>query len=184
MEQKIDVTISGYPLTLRADVNPDEARRIASFVDGKISETLEGNKRLGLQLATILAAVNIAGEMFAVKRELAELREISREPMENFDLLTSEKDRKIVENQALEREISRLKDDLVNSLNTIGDINKRMTGAAQDSKAAKDALEEKQQEMVRVEQSLAHLQQTLIDITKENAELKKSVVYNKGAENA
>ena len=33
-------------------------------------------------------------------------------------------------------------------------------------------LEEKQQEMVR-EQSLAHLQQTLIDITKENAELKK-----------
>lgn len=184
MEQKINVTISGYPLTLKADVNPDEAHRIARFVDGKITEAMEHNNRLSVQLATILASVNIAGELFTVKKELEELREISREPMENFDILTSEKDRQIAENQSLEREIGRLKDDLVDSLNTIGDINKRMTGAAQESEAARAALEEKQQEMVRVEQSLAHLQQTLIDLTKENAELKKSVVYNKGAENA
>lgn len=184
MEQKVDVTISGYPLTLRAEVNAEEAQRIARYVDTKITEAMQNNKRLGSQLAAILASVNIAGELFAVRKELEELREISREPMENFDLISTEKDRQIAQNQALEREIGRLKDDLVNSLNTIGDINKRMTGAAQESEAARAALEEKQQEMVRVEQSLAHLQQTLIDVTKENSELKKSVVYNKGAENA
>lgn len=184
MEQKIDVTIAGYPLTLKADVDEDEAYRIARFVDGKINDAMENNKRLSSQLAAILASVNIAGELFSVKKELEELREISREPMENFDLLSSEKERLMAENQSLQREIERLKDDLVDSLNTIGDINKRMTGAAQESEAARAALEEKQQEMVRVEQSLAHLQQTLIDMTKENAELKKSVVYNKGAENA
>lgn len=184
MEQKIDVTISGYPLTLKGDMNPEEAQRIARYVDGKITEAMQLNKRLGTQLAAILASVNIAGELFIVRKELEQLREISREPMENFDMLTSEKDRQIAENQSLVREIGRLKDDLVNSLNTIGDINKRMTGAAQESESARAALEEKQQEMVRVEQSLAYLQQTLIDVTKENAELKKSIVYNKGKENA
>ena len=99
-------------------------------------------------------------------------------------MLSTDRDQQIAHNQALEREISRLKDDLVNSLNTIGDINKRMTGAAQESEDAKDALKEKQQEMVRIEQSLTQLQQTMIDLTKENAELKKSIVYNKGSENA
>ncbi len=184
MDQKVDVTIAGYHLTLKADTSEDEAVRIARYVDNQITKAMDHNPRLTAQLASILASVNIAGELFTTKRELADLREISREPMENFDMLSTDRDQQIAHNQALEREISRLKDDLVNSLNTIGDINKRMTGAAQESEDAKDALKEKQQEMVRIEQSLTQLQQTMIDLTKENAELKKSIVYNKGSENA
>lgn len=184
MDQKIDVTIAGFHLTLKADASQDEAIRIARYVDTQIRQAMDNNPRLTAQLASLVAGVNIAGELFAVRRELADLREISREPMENFDILSTERDQQIAHNQSLEREISRLKDDLVSSLNTIGDINKRMTGAAQESENAKEALKAKQQEMVRIEQSLTHLQQTMIDLTKENAELKKSIVYNKGNENA
>ncbi len=184
MDQKIDVKIAGYHLTLKANASQEEALRIARYVDGQITNALDHNPRLGAQLASILACVNIAGELFQTRKELSDLKEISREPMENFDVLSTERDQQIAHNQSLEREISRLKDDLVNSLNTIGDINKRMTGAAQESDEAKEALAAKQQEMARIEQSLAHMQQSLIDITKENAELKKSIVYNKGSENA
>lgn len=180
MEQKVEVKIVGYPLTLKADVHPEEAKRIARYVDTMISETMDHNGRLGVQLASILSAVNIAGELFSTKKELEELREISREPMENYESLSEECKHHQSEIDSLHREISRLKDDLVRSLNTIGDINKRMSGAAQETEDAKRALEDKKREMERIENSLTRMQENMISMTKENQELKRSIVYNKG----
>lgn len=177
-EQKTDVTIAGFHLTLKGDFPVSESQRIARFVDSKINEALENNPRLGTQLATVLACVNIAGELFMSRQELRNLKEISREPMENYELLSGERDRQAAQNQALEQEIARLKDDLVNSLNTIGDINKRMTNAAQTSEDARRILQEKQEEMKRVEQSLVDLRDKNLELIKENAELKQSIVYN------
>lgn len=184
MDEKVEVKIVGYPLTLKADVNPEEAKRIARYVDSMITETMDHNKRLGVQLASILSAVNIAGEYFSTKKELQDLREVAREPMENYESLSETCDQQRAEIESLHREISRLKDDLVRSLNTIGDINKRMTGASIETENAKKALEDKKHEMERIEESLTTMQENMITMTKEHQELKRSVVYNKGMTNA
>lgn len=71
MEAVTRVEILGESYALRAPEDPVYIRRVARFVDQKLTEVVEGSAdRLGLK-AGILASLNIADELFKLREAQA-----------------------------------------------------------------------------------------------------------------
>ncbi|MBI2027109.1 MAG: cell division protein ZapA [Deltaproteobacteria bacterium] len=62
-----EINILGNKYSMRSDEGVERIREIESFVNQHLQEVLEKSKSLSLQNATILAALNIAGEFFKLK---------------------------------------------------------------------------------------------------------------------
>ena len=73
MENRVTVTICGLDYTLLAEESPSYMQKVAALVDAKMSEILSGGK-LSQMDAAILAAVNIADEMFKQQGNAENLR--------------------------------------------------------------------------------------------------------------
>ena len=82
MENRVTVSICGEDYTLVAEEAPSYMEKVGAYVDGKLSELLESAK-VGRSDAAVLAAVNIADELFkereATDKLRAQLKEYSDE---------------------------------------------------------------------------------------------------------
>lgn len=74
MEQaeSVTVTIFGREYTLRGDADPEYVQRIASFVDERMGEVARNSSVASTAKVAILAAVNIADELFREQRRRLE----------------------------------------------------------------------------------------------------------------
>ena len=68
MSEKVEVTILGKKLALRADGNEEYVREVAQYVDDKMEQAKEMSQTSSLNVA-ILAAMNIADDYFKVVGE-------------------------------------------------------------------------------------------------------------------
>jgi cell division protein ZapA (FtsZ GTPase activity inhibitor) len=69
---KCEVDIFGHRYTLRSDSDDDYARQLAAFVDKKMNELSENAKGVDLSKLAIFAAVNIAHELFLLRKQSKE----------------------------------------------------------------------------------------------------------------
>ncbi len=69
--ESVTVTIFGREYTLRGEADPEYVRRIAAFVDERMGEVARGGVGATDKVA-ILAAVNIADELFREQRKRME----------------------------------------------------------------------------------------------------------------
>ena len=72
-KQKITVIVAGKPYTLVSSDPPEYVRRIASFVDRKLSETMTATNLPSGQ-AAVLACFNLAEDLIKAQDENAVLR--------------------------------------------------------------------------------------------------------------
>lgn len=79
-KQKITVRVAGRDYTLISPDSPEYLRRVAAYVDRKLSETAQA-ARVPLAGATVLAAIELGDELMRaqdenqrLRRELAEVR--------------------------------------------------------------------------------------------------------------
>lgn len=79
MKRAVTVQIAGQRYTLRADDDDENVRKLAAFVDGRMKEIQKQTRTADTQSAAILAALQIAEELFRQRREQAELRKLIRE---------------------------------------------------------------------------------------------------------
>lgn len=61
MKQVVEVTILGQPYTVRSAASPDEVRRVARFVNGKIDEAVAASRSADTLGNAILALMNVSG---------------------------------------------------------------------------------------------------------------------------
>ena len=66
------VTICGEDYTIRSDSPPEHTRRVAAYVDAKITEVLESAAVVESHKAAILAALQITDELFEARAGHAE----------------------------------------------------------------------------------------------------------------
>ena len=66
------VTIFGKEYTLRGDADPEYVQKVASFVHERMSEVAKTSSVASTDKVAILAAVNIADELFREKRSRLE----------------------------------------------------------------------------------------------------------------
>ncbi|AMV73012.1 hypothetical protein JCM30471_14270 [Desulfuromonas carbonis] len=69
MKQSVQVTILGQQYTLRSESDPAEVRQIAEFVDRRVAEVQSAARTADSYTAVVLALLNVAGELFAARRQ-------------------------------------------------------------------------------------------------------------------
>lgn len=75
-KNRVQVRIYGEDYMMKSDAAPDYMKRVAHYVDEKMRQVSQGSSRLGLNKLAVLTAVNLADELFRVRRELRELEEL------------------------------------------------------------------------------------------------------------
>ena len=70
-QKSIEVTIAGLTLKLKSTHDENTVKKLAGYVDGKISEALSQAKGV-YQVASIIACLNIAEELQLLKRKAFE----------------------------------------------------------------------------------------------------------------
>ena len=163
---KVDVQIGGNFLTLVSDQPKDYTMRIAKHVDQQIEQIRASNSRLSMTMCTTLAAVNIASEYFEAQEELKQLRVQSKNAMTNYEPALDKIEELKKTNKKLQEDIDRLKDDLVNSLNTIGDMNKGFSNIQYENSEMKEEILEKDEQLRKIEENLIKLQKENLDLQK------------------
>ena len=90
MKQSVTVQIAGLRYALKTDEDERWVKQVAAYVDERMRE-LQKRGRPDTQAAAVLAALQIAEELFREKRNGRELRRKIREKSESLlDVLTRE----------------------------------------------------------------------------------------------
>jgi cell division protein ZapA len=79
VRRSIAVTIAGQRYVLKSDADETYVQSLASFVDGRFREVQRSSKQVVTHQVAILAALQIADELFRERRGRAELRRRVRE---------------------------------------------------------------------------------------------------------
>jgi len=70
MSKKVcEISILGNKYTIKSEETQSRVKEIEDYVNKQLQEVLGKSKSLSVQNATILAALNIAGEYFKLKEE-------------------------------------------------------------------------------------------------------------------
>ena len=121
MEERVktNVKINNAEYTIVSTAPEEYVRSVAYYVDKKIREMTQHDRRLSTSMAAVLACVNVADELFQAREDNAEktkrLVELADEAGENkllLDKRTAENTKLSNENQALRISIARLETEL------------------------------------------------------------------------
>ena len=82
---RLTVTIAGAEYSVLSTESADYMRRIAMFVDRKITDKMKSNERLGTTAATVLAALTIADELQRSQGNNKVLKDSLVRTCEDFD---------------------------------------------------------------------------------------------------
>ncbi|AIS52744.1 cell division protein ZapA [Thermoanaerobacter kivui] len=105
---KVTVTINGNEYILKSDYPEEHVIKLANYVDNVIKELSESYKKLSQQHLLILAALNIADELFIAKEE----NNAIKKEMLSLKAEINEKNQYIMQ---LEDELSKTKEELLNT---------------------------------------------------------------------
>jgi cell division protein ZapA len=75
-KNRVHVKIYGEEYTMRGPASPDYMKRAAHYVDEKMRQIGQTNSRLGVSRIAVLTAINLADELFLLRKELQELETI------------------------------------------------------------------------------------------------------------
>ncbi len=67
VKQSVQVQIAGQTLAIRSDEGPEYVQALADFVDSQVRELTSGRKTTSPQRVALLAAMQIADELFREK---------------------------------------------------------------------------------------------------------------------
>ncbi|MBS3948122.1 MAG: cell division protein ZapA [Dethiobacter sp.] len=75
-KNRVQVRIYGEEYTMKSDAAPEYMKRVAQYVDEKMRQIGHNSNRFGLNKLAVLTAVNMADELFRVRKELRDLEEL------------------------------------------------------------------------------------------------------------
>ena len=79
MRRSVAVQIAGHKYVIKTDADEAYVDALARYVDGKIDEAKKITKTVSTHQVVILAALNIADDLFRAEREGGELKKAVRE---------------------------------------------------------------------------------------------------------
>lgn len=79
VSRSVTVSVAGQKLKVRTDAKPKYVKELASFVEAKIKEAKRSGRTVTTQSLALLAAMNIADELFQLRSEQEDLKRQVRE---------------------------------------------------------------------------------------------------------
>lgn len=89
-KNKVYVRINGSEYTITGEEAEDYLFLISRFLDKKIRETLSANPKHSNTSAAVLAALTITDDLFKLRKENAELKDVIKEPEDKLEELSTE----------------------------------------------------------------------------------------------
>jgi cell division protein ZapA len=83
----VEVYILGQRYTIKGDASEEHIRKLASFVDSKLKEVHNSSPNVTPVKASILAALNIADELFKLRNEQEEMTKYIEEKTQTLTAL-------------------------------------------------------------------------------------------------
>ncbi|MDI3540468.1 Cell division protein ZapA [Koleobacter methoxysyntrophicus] len=71
-KNRVKVTINGEEYYMKGSVSPEYMKKIADYVDKKMTKLSESNPYLSFSKIAVLAALNITDELFKLREEFEE----------------------------------------------------------------------------------------------------------------
>ncbi len=85
-----EVVIAGVPLKLKSGHDAKKVKQLVSFVDSKVQQALPATKSGSVQNAALLAALNLAEELFELKEKaLGQLEKVEKKAQRTLSELES-----------------------------------------------------------------------------------------------
>ncbi|NLV76986.1 MAG: cell division protein ZapA [Tissierellia bacterium] len=183
-KKKVDVLIDGRNFTVVGDGSEEYIRNLASYVDEKIKEMSSKNDKLSTSMAAILAALNMADELYKTKKELNNLKSEAKAPMEQYDTLINQLEKAKMEIYELEESCDSYKDELLETKRAYDDLRKSIEEQNQALILKERELEESQKMIKKLQDKVFDNQIELIETKKELEEALKtfereSNIFNK-----
>ncbi|MDO5690484.1 MAG: cell division protein ZapA [Tissierellia bacterium] len=172
---RIEVIIDGLRYNLVAETNPDKTLKVANYVNAKILSIKEASPKLNQNMAYTLSMMNITGELFDMREKYDTLVEESKEPIQRFRTISEDIESMTKEREDLEASIEKLKDDLVTSLNTISDMNRRYTVLSEENEDNIKTIGTKNKQMSELGENLKEMQTELTTLQKQYQETVKQL---------
>lgn len=70
---RVHVKIYGEEYTMRGPASSDYMKRVAHYVDEKMRQLGQTNSKFGINKIAVLTAINLADELFRLRKEIQEL---------------------------------------------------------------------------------------------------------------
>lgn len=80
-KNKVVVKIMGHEYKLVSDDTREYMQKISNYVDDRMNEISEGNKKLSTAMIAVLSALNIADDYFKLQESMAELEKKTSNPV-------------------------------------------------------------------------------------------------------
>ena len=91
MKRTVEVSMLGQKFRIRSEENDDYINNVARYVEGKVREAMQGRSGASIQIV-LLAAMNIADDLFQSRRKLEEKTKLVEEKVSNVINLIKEKE--------------------------------------------------------------------------------------------
>ncbi len=174
MENKVKIRIFGQEYTIVGDSSKEDIIRVGNYVDETINKIYESSKMSALSSLAVLAAINIALELFSIKREdenyqkelerkeekIQQYKQLWEEAKIGFDSYKDENQKNMEQNQ-----------DLFDQLKEAREVAEQAI-----TKSIKDELsEEKADEIQAIKNQYKDLENSFFDLQMENIQLKNEL---------
>jgi cell division protein ZapA len=84
VKRSVSVQIAGVRYSLKTDEDERWVKSIAAFVDAKMRDVQKHTRTVDTQSVAVLAALQVAEELFAERRDAGELRKSIREKSQSL----------------------------------------------------------------------------------------------------
>jgi cell division protein ZapA len=76
LKQVVQVTILGQQYSVKSEAAAEEVRRVAEFVNEKISEVVAANKTVDTLNTAVLALLNVSGAYIRLRERVGDQKEL------------------------------------------------------------------------------------------------------------
>jgi len=107
METKAEIKINGKAYTLTGE-NPAYLKKLAQLVDKKVKALLKKDKMMSIEVASVLAAINIADDYYKIGSDLTEQKKETKICMDELTDAKTEINNLKIENEMLKLQLGKL----------------------------------------------------------------------------
>ncbi len=166
-KNKVTVKIMDRDYTLVSEDSREYMQRVANYVDDKMREMFESNKKLSTSMIGVLTALNIADELVKVKLEKEELEKRINSPQyelksarDELDAVVAEFERRSSAYEKMVNEFSRLIDSSNIYETGVSQLKKRMERLDMELKQKEEILKKSREDVKELEREFASAEQT------------------------
>jgi cell division protein ZapA len=84
MSNQVNVKIFGQEFTIKGEDSPEYVEELSEFVDKKMREVASASSVITSHKVAILTAINIADELFRLRKEMGDQEEEIREKIDGW----------------------------------------------------------------------------------------------------